>query len=189
MPQHKPASSPSPRHRALAALFLATALSACGGGGGDDDPSPPPAPAPDALASGVDALAGDWVSRKVCADLGAGRSAHAMVRVVKRDGQSVDYQSGTLVYAAAGCQGTGSPLVSSFGTVAFTRVEADASVAAHWGWFAAITGTVSAVVWAKLSDAKLCLLGDETPSVLPTLARVLQSATVSDQQNACYVRP
>ena len=213
MPKHTPAFSANPRHRALAALFLATALAACGGDGGDDpapspgpapapapspspspspspapSPSPSPSPAPAPLASGVDALVGDWVSRKLCVDLGGGRSGHAMVRAVKRDEQTVDYQSGTLMYAAANCQGSGSPLVSSFGTVNFTRVEADAGVAAHWGRFTAITGTTSAMMWAKLSDTKLCLLGDSTPTVLPTLAQVRQSAAVSDQQNACYLK-
>lgn len=190
------------RLRALAALMLCAALVACGG---SDDPTPDPGtpgpapapgapapapgtPAPAPMASGVAALEGEWVNRKVCTPLGAGRSAHQMVKIVRQTDNTVDYRSGTMLYSSADCQGAGSALASSMGTVTFTRVESSASIAAHWGTWRTITGTTAYVVWAKPADNKLCTLGDENPSILPTLARVAQSAAVQDQQNACFVK-
>lgn len=85
-------------------------------------------------------------------------------------------------------RGAGSALVSPMGSVTLSRVESNASIAAHWGSWRLITGSTSYLVLAKPSNDKLCLLGDQNPSILPTLERVAQSAAVQDQQNACYVR-
>ena len=85
-------------------------------------------------------------------------------------------------------RGAGSALVSPMGSVTLSRVESNASIAAHWGSWRLITGSTSYLVLAKPSNDKLCLLGDENPSILPRLERVAQSAAVQDQQNACYVR-
>jgi hypothetical protein len=126
------------------------------------------------------------VSTKLCVPIGGGRSAHQMVRIVQQSATAVALQSGTFIYATANCQGAGSPLVSPVGTVTFSRIESDATVAAHWGAWRTITGTTSYVAWAKPNDNKLCLLGDENPSVLPTLDSVAKGAAVLDQQNACY---
>ena len=128
---------------------------------------------------------GDWLNRKLCTDVGGGRSSYALMRVTKRDDSSVNYQAGVAMYGAANCQGNPTALVSPLGTVTFSRVESNASVAAHWGRLVLVTGTASALVWAKLSDTKLCALGDESPTILPSLAQVLQGANVLDQQNAC----
>lgn len=187
----------------LSALMLGLALTACGGGGSDQapapapDPAPAPSPAPGPtpappagppLASGTAALAGDWVSRKVCTPLGGNQSAYQMVRIAAQSDTVVNYQSGTLLFAMANCQGNGTALVSPVGTVTFTRIESNAAIAAHWGAWRTVTGTTSYVAWAKPADNKLCLLGDESPSILPTLDSVAQSASVSDQQNACYIK-
>ena len=66
------------------------------------------------------------------------------------------------------------------------RMESNANVAAHWGVWHMITGGTAYMVWAKPNGAKLCILGDENPSILPTLDRVAQSMNVQDQQNGCY---
>lgn len=196
------------RLRALSALMLCVALAACGGS--DDDPAPSPSPSPGApapapapapgtpapnpapapapLASGVAALEGEWLNRKVCTPLGAQQSAYQMVKIVRQSDTVVDYRSGTMLYNSADCQGAGSALVSPVGTVTFSRVESSAALAAHWGTWRTITGTTAYVVWAKPGDNKLCMLGDESPSILPTLDRVAQSAAVQDQQNACFVK-
>lgn len=50
-----------------------------------------------------------------------------------------------------------------------------------------ITGTSSAVIWAKADERTLCLLGDETPSIRPTLADV--SATLATLPDlGCFTR-
>ena len=89
-----PAPSTGARMATLSALLLSVALTACGGGGGSDDdaapgpaPAPAPVPAPPAappLAAGTAAVAGDWVSTKLCVPIGGGRSAHQMVRIVEQ---------------------------------------------------------------------------------------------------------
>ena len=180
------------RMAALSALFFSVALTACGGGGGSGDdaaPGPAPAPPPPAappLNAGTAALAGDWVSTKLCVAIGGGRSAYQMVRIVQQSATAVALQSGTFIYTSTNCQGAGSALVSPVGTVNFSRIESDATVAAHWGAWRTITGTTSYVAWAKPNDNKLCLLGDENPSILPTLDSVAKGAAVLDQQNGCY---
>ena len=193
---YTPTPTLAPRTRArmaaLSALFFSVALTACGGGGGSGDdaaPGPAPAPPPPAappLNAGTAALAGDWVSTKLCVPIGGGRSAYQMVRIVEQSATVVALQSGTFVYASTNCQGAGSALVSPVGTVTFSRIESDATVAAHWGAWRTITSTTSYVAWAKPNDNKLCLLGDQNPSILPTLDSVAKGAAVLDQQNGCY---
>ena len=193
---YTPTPTLAPRTRArmaaLSALFFSVALTACGGGGGSGDdaaPGPAPAPPPPAappLNAGTAALAGDWVSTKLCVAIGGGRSAYQMVRIVQQSATAVALQSGTFIYTSTNCQGAGSALVSPVGTVTFSRIESDATVAAHWGAWRTITGTTSYVAWAKPNDNKLCLLGDQNPSILPTLDSVTKGAAVLDQQNACY---
>mgnify|MGYP003591827296 CR=1 FL=1 len=193
---YTPTPTLAPRTRArmaaLSALFFSVALTACGGGGGSGDdaaPGPAPAPPPPAappLNAGTAALAGDWVSTKLCVAIGGGRSAYQMVRIVQQSATAVALQSGTFIYTSTNCQGAGSALVSPVGTVTFSRIESDATVAAHWGAWRTITGTTSYVAWAKPNDNKLCLLGDENPSILPTLDSVAKGAAVLDQQNGCY---
>ena len=195
---YTPTPTLAPRTRArmaaLSALFFSVALTACGGGGGSGDdaaPGPAPAPPPPAappLNAGTAALAGDWVSTKLCVAIGGGRSAYQMVRIVQQSATAVALQSGTFIYTSTNCQGAGSALVSPVGTVTFSRIESDATVAAHWGAWRTITGTTSYVAWAKPNDNKLCLLGDQNPSVLPTLDSVAKGAAVLDQQNGCYGR-
>ena len=186
------ASITGARMATLSALLLSVALTACGGGGGSGDdaaPGPAPAPPPPAappLNAGTAALAGDWVSTKLCVAIGGGRSAYQMVRIVQQSATAVALQSGTFIYTSTNCQGAGSALVSPVGTVNFSRIESDATVAAHWGAWRTITGTTSYVAWAKPNDNKLCLLGDENPSILPTLDSVAKGAAVLDQQNGCY---
>ena len=193
---YTPTPTLAPRTRArmaaLSALFFSVALTACGGGGGSGDdaaPGPAPAPPPPAappLNAGTAALAGDWVSTKLCVAIGGGRSAYQMVRIVQQSATAVALQSGTFIYASTNCQGAGSALVSPVGTVTFSRIESDATVAAHWGAWRTITGTTSYVAWAKPNDNKLCLLGDQNPSILPTLDSVAKGAAILDQQNGCY---
>ena len=193
---YTPTPTLAPRTRArmaaLSALFFSVALTACGGGGGSGDdaaPGPAPAPPPPAappLNAGTAALAGDWVSTKLCVAIGGGRSAYQMVRIVQQSATAVALQSGTFIYTSTNCQGAGSALVSPVGTVTFSRIESDATVAAHWGAWRTITGTTSYVAWAKPNDNKLCLLGDQNPSILPTLDSVAKGAAVLDQQNGCY---
>ncbi len=150
--------------------------------------APPPTPPAPPLASGTAALAGEWVHPKVCTPISGGQSARQMLRLVRQSDALIEYQGGTLVYGTADCQGTGSALVSPMGSVTFSRVESSPTLAAHWGSWRLITGTTSYLVWAKPGNDTLCLLGDENPSILPTLERVAQSAAVQDRQNACFVR-
>lgn len=160
---------------------------ACTSGPATPPPGTPP-PSTPPLASGTGALEGDWINEKVCSPLGNGQSARQMVKLVRQGDTAMGYQAGTALYNNASCQGAGSAMVSPIATLTLTRVESNATVAAHWGALKLITGTTSYHVFAKLSVDKLCLLGDENPSILPTLGHVAQSAAVQDQQSGCFVR-
>lgn len=172
-----------------ASALLALALSACGGGGGDAGTSPAPAP-PQVLSldTATADIAGEWVNPSTCAALSAGQSGQQMVRLTRSSDAVVDFQSGVLVFANATCGGSGTPVLSPVGTVTFKRAERNASVTALWGSWRTITGSTSAVAWAKTASGKLCLLGDETPSILPTLDQVAQAVSTPEALKACYTK-
>lgn len=95
---------------------------------------------------------------------------------------------GLKLFSNAQCSGTGSTLGgTAIGQVAFSRSESNASIAANWGTFRQITGLTSQTIWAKRGENTLCLLGDENPSILPTLARVA-AALDTLPASACYTR-
>lgn len=73
------------------------------------------------------------------------------------------------------------------GEIEFVRSESNSRVAASWGDLTTVTGSRSAVIWAKKTDTVLCLLGDESPTNQPTLTAVESSlATVAEQ--GCFLR-
>ena len=174
----------SVRLRSFALVAVATlALGACGGGSdssGPDDGSNGPAPPP-----AVEALLGDWV-QKGCVKTGA-QSFRKVLRARRAGVMEIEYFEGVITYGGNECAGAGllaGP--SRLGTVRFTRSEANASLAAHWGEFRTVTGQRFGAIWTLRTGSLLCLLGDEIPTNQPTLAAVSASlATVPDSN--CFI--
>lgn len=175
--------------RGLQSVLCALVLSACGGGGGDDDGAGNGTPPPNGgtpLTAGVPGLVGDWLENG-CVSAG-GQSFKRLTRATEVTGTSIAYGSGVISYPNTSCAGAGSLVgPSNLGTVVFSRAESNALVAASWGVFTTVTNTTSAVIWAKKRENLLCLLGDETPSILPTLADVAASLTTLPE-SACFTR-
>lgn len=156
------------------ALLGALVLSACGGGGGggDDGTNPPPdGGGGTPLTAGVPGLLGDWLENG-CVAAGA-QSFKRLVRATQLTSTSIAYSEGVAQYGNTRCEGARSVVgPSRMGDVVFSKSESNARVAANWGQFTTITNTRFAVIWAKKSETTLCLLGDQTPSILPTLDAV-----------------
>jgi hypothetical protein len=174
----------SVRLRSFALAAVATlALGACGGGSdstGPDDGSNGPAPPP-----AVEALVGDWV-QKGCVKTGA-QSFRKVLRARRAGVMEIDYFEGVITYGGNECAGAGllaGP--SRLGTVRFTRSEANASLAAHWGEFRTVTGQRFGAIWTLRTGSLLCLLGDEIPTNQPTLAAVSASLATVPESN-CFI--
>lgn len=174
--------------RALQGVLCALVLSACGGGGGDEDGGggTPPPNGGTPLTAGVPGLLGDWLENG-CVSAG-GQSFKRLTRATEVSSTRIAYGSGVVSYPNTSCAGAGSLVgPSNLGTVVFSRSEASALAAANWGEFTTVTNTRSAVIWAKKRENLLCLLGDETPSILPTLADVAASLSTLPE-SACFTR-
>jgi hypothetical protein len=163
-------------------VFLSAALAACGGGGSaaasaDLPPAGDPPVIGPVLTTGVASLVGDWVQNGCLAQ--GGQSFKTLTRATQLTATSFTYSFGTRTYNTTDCTGsftlTGP---TSFGTVVINRSDSNASGAANWGIWTTITNTQSAVVWGKKSETVLCILGDATPSVLPTLAEVISALNI-----------
>lgn len=186
-------SSHPSRNRCVALWLLAVAtlsLAACGGGGDDGtDPGTEPPPSGGGgtpLTVGVPGLTGDWLASG-CSAAG-GQSFRNLIRATRVNDTTITYANGVVSYPNGSCSGTGTLVgPTTLGTVVFSRAESNASVAASWGEFTTVTSTRSAVIWAKKSETVLCLLGDESPSILPSLSAVSASLNTLPA-SACYTR-
>ena len=140
-----------------------------------------------AITQGVAGLLGEW-QQNTCVAAGNGQWARNYLRPVKVDDTTISHVQGLRLFANNQCSGAGSTLGgTAMGQVAFSRSESNANVAANWGTFKQITGLTSQAIWAKRGENTLCLLGDENPSILPTLARVA-AALDTVPASACYTR-
>lgn len=180
-------------------IFVAMVIVACGGGGssGDGGTTTPPAssssggtnppPSGTVLTKGLSAVLGDWLQNG-CTVLSSTQSARNLIRATQVTASNHTHQQGVVTYANNSCSGTGTVVgPTQMGTVEIARSDADTSIAANWGSFKQITGLTSATIWAKKSETLLCLLGDETPSILPALSNV-SSALATLPNSSCYTR-
>jgi hypothetical protein len=165
-------------------------LAACGGGeGGGDASTPPndtPPPSGPAITTGVASVKGEWLQIG-CVSVGT-QSFKKTLRATETNPTSINYYEGVLSFTGSGCQGAGQQVGPSLlGAVVFARSEANSTIAANWGEFTTVTATKSAVIWAKKAEDTLCLLGDENPSIQPTLANVASSLAIIPNNN-CFAK-
>lgn len=166
-------------------VSAALALAACGGGGGDDDP-PDDGSGDSAPSASINALAGDWV-QKGCVKTG-GQSFKKTLRARITGAKTLDYYEGVLTFGGNECAGGGRLAgPSKLGTVSFDRSEANGGLAAHWGVFRTVTGTRFGAIWTLRSPPLLCLLGDEIPTIQPSLSAVSASLATVPADN-CFAR-
>ena len=178
---------PRTLHRHLGAAlvpWLAVALAACGGGSGNDGSAPTAGGPP--ITAGVQGLLGDW-EQQGCVPTGA-QGFKKLLRANPGGPAAIEYSEGVLTFGNRECSG-GSVQAgpSRLGTVVFERSESDSATAANWGTFTTVAGTRFAVIWAKRGEGQLCLLGDQRPSIQPTLADVARSLATVPPAN-CFVR-
>lgn len=139
------------------------------------------------MTQGIPGLLGEW-QQNTCVAAGAGQWARNYLRPVQVNETTISHVQGLRLFTNNQCTGTATVLGgTALGQVAFSRTEANASVAASWGTFRQVTGLTSQAVWAKRGENTLCLLGDENPSILPTLASVA-AALNTLPASACYAR-
>lgn len=187
-----PMFSTLPGHKcpSAATLIAATtlALSACGGGDSGQDGGPPDdvtGPMPY-----IEALAGDWV-QKGCVKTGF-QSFKRFLRATVTSPTTLDYAEGVLTFNGSECAGA-SQLSgpSMMGTVTFARAQANRNLTAHWGVFRTVIGSrfgsSYGTIWTVQPNNLLCLLGDEMPTILPTLSAVSASLAAVPADN-CFAR-
>lgn len=190
MPLSYPLLTPIYRGRWIGGLLLALVgamLVACGGGGGSNGPD-----APDGGGDGSSPTAsladleGDWV-QKGCVRAGV-QSYKRTLRARITAPHTLDYYEGVLTFVGNECAGAyqiNGP--SKTGTLTFARSEANPTLAAHWGELRTVIGTRAGAIWTVQPASVLCLLGDEIPTIQPTLSAVASSvATIP--VDTCYVR-
>lgn len=182
------------RHTALRASTLAAVLVtlalgpvACGGGGdGDPGGGGSGGPGGSGLPVSVDALVGDWL-QKGCMSAGA-QSFKRLLRAQRVTDSSIDYYEGVVTYGGAECAGAGQQVgPSKLGTVDFSRSEGDGHLSANWGEYRTVTNFRSGAIWTVRSGNLLCLLGDEIPSIQPSLPDVA-SSLAAVPQSSCFAR-
>jgi hypothetical protein len=132
---------------------------------------------------------GDW-EMALCSQVLPGTWGRTLWRIARQSDTRATIEQGMVLYGNAQCSGTGTVQASpagALGTVAFDRTGATATLAAFWGTWNQPTGLTSRTVWAR-KGAYLCVLGDTTPSVLPTAQAVESAANLSIAGKGCYTK-
>jgi len=187
----------APRFRtaspALVCLYAVLTLTACGGGGsgGGTADSDQAIIQPPSNPIWRPRFTGDWLENG-CVSIGS-QSFKRLLRATElptTSNTSLTYAEGVITYPNTSCSNTGilaGP--STMGTVDFSRWDwtGASNLAAYWGTFTTVTNTKSQVIWVRKGDNLLCLLGDQTPSILPDLNAVATSLkTLPDL--GCFTR-
>ncbi|GAD24526.1 hypothetical protein [Acidovorax sp. MR-S7] len=132
---------------------------------------------------------GDW-EMTLCSQVLPGTWGRTLWRIARQSDTRAAIEQGMVLYSNSQCAGTGTVQTSpagALGTVAFDRTGATATLAAFWGAWSQPTGLTSRTVWAR-KGAYLCVLGDTTPSVLPTAQAVESAADLSIAGKGCYTK-
>lgn len=163
---------------ALVCLSTLLTLTACGGGGSAADSNQAVVPPP-TNPVWRPRFTGDWLENG-CVSIGT-QSFKRLLRATElptTGNISLTYAEGVITYPNTTCSSTGIQAGPSvMGTVDFSRWDwtGASNLAAFWGTFTTVTNTKAQVIWVRKGDNLLCLLGDQTPSILPDLNAVAAS--------------
>ncbi|TNF56348.1 MAG: hypothetical protein EP308_04515 [Burkholderiales bacterium] len=161
----------------------AVVVSACGGGSDGPSDVDPGGASP---STSIHALAGDWVQ---VGCVSTGRQSFKKFLRARITGQAaLDYHEGVLTFGGTECRGA-SVLAgpSRLGTVTVEQSRSNDELVAHWGVFRTVTGTRSGAIWTLRPGNLLCLLGDEIPTIQPSLSAVSASLATVPRDN-CFSR-
>lgn len=131
---------------------------------------------------------GDW-KQELCVPVRPGQWGRSLWRITRQADNRVTGQIGAATYADANCSGAGTvagPL-SNVGNLVFDRNASTATLTAFWGQWSQPSGLTSRIVWAR-QGARLCMLGDQTPTVFPTAASVESYANTIIPNKICYTQ-
>ncbi|KAB2899039.1 MAG: hypothetical protein F9K35_09080 [Burkholderiaceae bacterium] len=132
---------------------------------------------------------GDW-QMELCSQVMPGTWGRTLWRIARQSDTRATIEQGMALYGNAQCSGSGTVQTSpagAMGTVAFDRTGATATLTAFWGTWSQPAGATSRTVWAR-KGVYLCVLGDTTPSVLPTAQAVESAADLSVAGQGCYTK-
>ncbi|MFO0696226.1 MAG: hypothetical protein U0230_21860 [Polyangiales bacterium] len=175
-------------HRSFLPILLLSAASAAlvacddaGGGGASDGGGGGSLPT-------VATYEGRWL-QGFCSPIGAGSSGKNLILPSLVDGSTVHLAQTVTQYAGAGCTGTGTePLApTDAGTIVFEATETSGSVTMNRGTWSQPSGFVSRVVWVLETPNRLCILGDQEPTVFPTPKSVADHLAILPD-DVCYTR-
>jgi len=161
-------------------------LTACGGGSDGESGPPDGGSGGTGPSVSIGALEGDWL-QKGCVKAGA--QSYKRTLRVRITGQTiVDYFEGVLTFRGNDCAGASQAAgPTRTGTVTSARSEASPVLTAHWGELRTVIGTYSGAIWTLQLQKLLCILGDEIPTIQPTLTAVASSVATIPADN-CFVR-
>ncbi|MBH1964726.1 MAG: hypothetical protein I8H77_10350 [Comamonadaceae bacterium] len=132
---------------------------------------------------------GDW-KQEACVLIGPGQWGRGLWRIAKQSETRATVSLGVATYTDANCAVAGQIIggqANDGGDFRFDRTEATPTLSAFWGSWTQITGQTSRTVWAR-KGAHLCLLGDQTPTVFPTAARVETYVNAIIPSKICYTQ-
>lgn len=131
---------------------------------------------------------GDW-KQELCVPVRPGQWGRALWRITRQADNRVTGQIGVTTYADANCTGTGTAAgpLSEVGNLVFDRNASTATLTAFWGLWSQPSGLNSRIVWAR-KGTRLCMLGDQTPTVFPTAASVENYANTIIPNKICYTQ-
>lgn len=131
---------------------------------------------------------GDW-AQELCVPVRPGQWGRSLWRITRQADNRVTGQIGAATYADANCSGAGTvagPL-SNVGNLVFDRSASTATLTAFWGQWSQPSGLTSRIVWAR-QGSRLCMLGDQTPTVFPTAASVESYVNTIVPNKQCYTQ-
>jgi hypothetical protein len=130
---------------------------------------------------------GDW-KQDFCGPTGSNSWGRFVLRITPESATRASFSQALAQYGNAQCEGTGTLLPStSLGTVVFDRAGATAALTAFWGLWTQPSGLSNRTIWAR-KGAYFCLLGDSSPSALPTPQDVESYVNLSIDAKSCYTK-
>lgn len=132
--------------------------------------------------------AGRWL-QGFCSPTGAGTSGKNLLLPSVVDGSTVRLSQTVTEYAGSGCSGTGAEpgAPTDSGTLVFGPTEASGGVTMNRGTWSQPSGNTSKVVWVLETPNRLCILGDQEPTVFPSAKSVADYLAVLPD-DVCYTR-
>lgn len=162
-------------------IFLSLLLSACGGDSGNSPDNGTPLPT-------IATYEGNWLMNS-CVPTAGVNSVRSLIVVTLTGESSISFQQGALQYGGTACQGTGSlaGALAPLGSVTFSTTEGNSSISFNRGLWTPTVGSSSRTIWALETRNRLCLVGDQNPTLFPSVQHVANHLAMMPD-SGCYAR-